>query len=151
MYRVCFTGHRDIKNEDLTYVKSRLRLFIRDEIRKGATHFICGLAKGVDNIAAKIVIDEKREFPNIVLELAVPYRGRLYSKDPEVREIAEKSDEIFVISESYDIKCYQMRNRFMVDTSEKVAAVYDNRGKGGTFNTIEYAKSKGKEIFLIEI
>ena len=35
------------------------------------------------------------------------------------------------------------------DNSEKVAAVYDNRGRGGTFNTIKYAKKMGKEIFCL--
>ncbi|MBR0105358.1 MAG: DUF1273 family protein, partial [Firmicutes bacterium] len=87
MRRICFTGHRDIKPEDITYVKSCLRLLIRKEIRNGATNFMTGLAKGVDTYAAQIVYDEKKNFPHIVLEGAAPYRSRLNSKDPETRAI----------------------------------------------------------------
>ncbi len=151
MRRICFTGHRDIKAEDITYVKSCLRLLIRQEIRNGATNFMSGLAKGVDTYAAQIVYDEKKNFPHIVLEGAAPYRGRLNSKDPETRAIIGVCDKIFVVSEKYAKGCFQKRNEFMVDNSDKVIAVYDKRKKGGTRNTIKYAEKSGKDIFVLDL
>lgn len=150
MKRVCFTGHRDIRPEDITYIKTCLRLTIRREIREGTTNFMCGLANGVDIYAARIIYEEKKEFPWIVLEGAAPYRGRLNSKDAEIREIVNLCDKIEVISEKSTRSCYQERNKFMVDSSYKVVAVYDGRQEGGTYNTIEYAKKAGKEVFVID-
>ena len=151
MKRICFTGHRDIKPEDITFVKSCLRLIIRNEIRNGATHFMSGMARGVDAFAAEIVNDEKKNFPHIVLEGAVPYRGRLNTKDAEIRRVLGLCDEIFFVSEKYAKGCYQKRNEFMVDNSEKVIAVYDKRKSGGTYNTIKYAQKTGKEVFTLNL
>ena len=151
MRRVCFTGHRDIKPEDITYVRSCLRLLIRMEIRRGTTHFMCGLARGVDSFAADIVNDEKKNFPDIVLEGAAPIRSWLKSKDAEIRRNVSLCDEVFVISEKYSKDCYQKRNMFMVDRSDRVIAVYDERGEGGTYNTVKYAQKVGKDIFVLDL
>ena len=35
---------------------------------------------------------------------------------------------------------YMVRNRYMVEHSTKVHAFYDFRGRGGTYNTIEYSR-----------
>ena len=151
MRRICFTGHRDIRPEDITYIKSCLRLIIRDEIRKGTVSFMIGLAKGVDMYAGSIVDDEKKEFPWIKLCGAAPYRGRLNSKNKETLKILEMCDEVSVVSEKSTRDCYEKRNKFMVDSSDKIIAVYDGRGNGGTYNTIEYAKKTGKEVFIIDV
>jgi len=37
-----------------------------------------------------------------------------------------------------------IRNRYLVDKSQHLHAFYDLRGRGGTYNTLEYAKSTGK-------
>lgn len=48
--------------------------------------------------------------------------------------------------ESYDKRSYYVRDKAMVDDSDVVLAVYDGIPAGGTYATIEYAKSKGKQI-----
>ena len=45
----------------------------------------------------------------------------------------------------------QKRNEYMVDNSEKVYAFWNGEEKGGTWNTIQYARSKGKEIEIIDL
>jgi uncharacterized phage-like protein YoqJ len=42
----------------------------------------------------------------------------------------------------------QKRNEYMVDKCDKLLAVW-NGTTGGTHNCIKYAKSKGKEIILL--
>jgi len=46
---------------------------------------------------------------------------------------------------------YMIRNRYMVDHADRVAAFYDGRGHGGTFNTIEYAKSRGVAVDIMPL
>jgi len=41
-------------------------------------------------------------------------------------------------------------NEWMVDNSSILIAIYDGSKNGGTFNCIEYAKNKGKEIIVID-
>ena len=46
--------------------------------------------------------------------------------------------------------CFQIRNRFMVDNSERVIAAY-NGESGGTRNTVLYAKDNDVESVNILI
>ena len=43
----------------------------------------------------------------------------------------------------------QKRNKYMVDQSDLVIAVWDGKKVGGTWNTIKYAKSKEKQVIYI--
>ena len=40
---------------------------------KGVTHFISGMALGVDIYAAEIVLNLKTKYPHITLESAIPW------------------------------------------------------------------------------
>lgn len=48
----------------------------------------------------------------------------------------------------YHVAKMQKRNRYMVDNSSIVIAVY-NGGKGGTFNCLSYAHKEGRTIYYI--
>ncbi len=76
-----FTGHRpqslpfgfDESDKRCTSLKS----VMRDQIvalieNEGVTHFITGMALGVDMYAAEIVLDLKSKYPHITLESAIP-------------------------------------------------------------------------------
>ena len=43
------------------------------------------------------------------------------------------------------------RNKYMVDCSDIVLAVWNGGKKGGTWQTIKYANSKNKKIDIIHI
>ena len=43
------------------------------------------------------------------------------------------------------------RNRYMVNRSQRVIAVYDGRNYGGTFHTMRYAQSLGRDIRIIPV
>ena len=45
-------------------------------------------------------------------------------------------------AEQYYKGCYARRNRYMVDQSQRIIAVYDGRPAGGTAATVRYAKEK---------
>ena len=80
MKTCAFTGHRP---KGLGYpesdgrcvaLKKKLRsLIIRMIEEEKVTHFISGMAQGVDMYAAEIVLDLKQTYPYITLECAIPY------------------------------------------------------------------------------
>ena len=76
----CFTGHRNqklpwrFKENDLRCIKMKesARNQIVSAIKRGYNHFISGMAIGFDMICAEIVLDLKEQYPNIILECALP-------------------------------------------------------------------------------
>lgn len=147
----CFTGHRDISAEDLAFVTRRLSEEIRAAYAEGCTHFIMGGAAGADLLFARLVCEFREQGHMLTLEADIPYRNRLKSPDPSLRDILPKCDIVTVISEGYHPSCFFARNRDMVQKSGRVIAVYDGRWRGGTCFTIRYAKVMERKLEIIEI
>ena len=80
MKTCAFTGHRPKglgypeSDERRTALKEKLRsLIVKLMEEAGATHFISGMAQGVDMYAAEIVLELKKQDPQITLEYAISY------------------------------------------------------------------------------
>lgn len=56
-----------------------------------------------------------------------------------------------MIQEEYRPSVYSQRNRYMVEHSGRVIAVYDEREKGGTVKTIRFAHRFRKELREIPV
>lgn len=79
--KCCFTGHRPKSlpfgyNEEEPSCK-KLKELLSDNIERqitenGVTHFISGMAMGVDIFAAEAVLKLKEKYPQIKLECAIP-------------------------------------------------------------------------------
>ena len=120
-------------------------------LEDGYTRFISGFADGVDLMFAEIVDEMGREHPAVELHAAIPYRGRLQTRDPVFRRLIARCKSVRVYSEAYSSDCYFLRNRSMVEQSQRVIAVYDGRSRGGTAYTIRRAYELGREVRLILI
>ena len=93
----------------------------------------------------------KKENPRIKLFCAVPYEGfeknwskkwrRLYN------EVISAADCVKMFHPAFTCIAFQERNRYMVDHSALVIAVY-NGGGGGTRNTIEYARRQNVRVHI---
>jgi len=108
--------------------------------------FITGMARGVDIWAGEIVLQLRKQNPNLHLIAASPYKGfeSRWSTDWQRRynSILEQADLVRFVCKGYSKACFQIRNEWMVDRSARVIAVY-NGEPGGTRNTIEYALKLG--------
>lgn len=158
----CFTGHRpqklpwgyDEEYEDCIRLKLKLACEIEAMRQKGVTTFISGMAIGVDMWAAEIVLDLERAYPQDTIKLivAIPFEGQANKWSVEYREryfdILAQVDDDIVFHSHYTASCMHERNRYMVDNSAFMIAVY-NGEKGGTANTLKYAESKGLNIVII--
>ena len=149
----CFTGHRPEKlGAEIREVSELLNREIQNAIRDGYTCFISGMSKGIDLMAAKLVLEHKFQDKRIRLICASPYMGFEKSwsdtDKEEYRMILEQADEVKYICEHCFRGCFQIRNKWMVDNSSRVIAAF-NGEKGGTKNTIDYALRKNVPVYNI--
>lgn len=142
----CITGHRTIPKDKINNVKDEIQKEVLQAVEDGYTHFISGFAQGVDLMFAAIVAELKKENRSLTLEAAIPYKGRLKSKDQTFQDLFVVCNDVTVLCDRYIPQCFFLRNRYMVDKSSRIIAVYDGREKGGTFYTIQYAQKEDKEI-----
>ncbi len=156
----CFTGYRPQKlpwgetEGDPRCAELKLRLVeeITAAYRRGYRTFLSGMARGVDTYAAEAVLALARVLPGMELVCAVPspgYAGNLPRPDRARYEaLVIGSARCAVCAEKDGPGSMAIRNRFMVEHSALVIAVFDGK-PGGTRNTVAYAREKGREIVLI--
>ena len=153
----CFTGHRkfpwgdnqdDPRHKDLI---QRLENAGDKAIADGATHFICGNAVGVDTWAAEIVLKKKAEYPNIFLEIALPFAGH-NAHIAECTAVQRKADLVHVVGKSKGIRSsYFEQNHYMVDHSHRLIAVLSEaHRRSGSAETSDYAKRRGLKCEIIK-
>ena len=157
----CFTGHRPehlpgIFREDSEYsknLKNVLSSVIDTAISDGYTDFYCGMARGIDMLAAELVIEKAEKGADISLHAVIPCseQSENWKSCDKVRynEILKNVKSKTIISPVYTETCMLTRNRFMVDNSQRLIAVWNGFFRGGTAYTVKYAKKEKKEIHLI--
>ena len=163
MKTVCITGHRPAKlpwgyktngTEYMKYHKT-LQKYIKHYIKLGYLNFISGMALGVDMDFAEIVLEFKDKNKLITLECAIPClcQTKMWNKMQIVRynNIIAHADKITLVNDHYFSYCMLARNKYMVDCSDIVLAVWNGGKKGGTWQTIKYANNKNKKIDIIHI
>ena len=149
----CVTGHRDIPDEQIDAVKYALRREIVKAVSDGYTGFMTGFANGADQYFAEIVVILQKDFPELRLIAVLPYRKRMDSlcQKEHTNALLDACAEVIVIQDEYRPNVYAKRNRYMVEHSDRVIAVYDGREKGGTVKTIRFAHQFRKELREIPV
>lgn len=158
MKTCAFTGHRpkelgygehDPRCDDL---KARLRAEILRLIDEGVTHFLTGMAQGVDLYAAELVLDLKQDHPELTLECAIPCETQAVGWPESIRDryfsIAERCDKETMLQRCYTPDCMAKRNQYMVDHADVILAVWNGR-PSGTGQTVWYARAKGKPVRIL--
>lgn len=159
MYKVSFTGYRPEKlpffgEDDPLCAELKLRLRDQTEalIKDGAEEFCSGMALGVDMWAAEIVLELKTVYPKIRLTAVIPCpeQADRWSAEHKARYhyILERCDKKITVSPEYAKGCMQKRNKALVDLCDILLAVFDGKN-GGTKQTINLAKTKGKKTVII--
>lgn len=157
----CFTGHRPDKlpwgSDELDPRCRDLKRRLQEEVNKayeaGYRHFICGMARGTDLYFAQAVLVLRKAKPGVILEGARPCESQAHSW-PEAdrilyQEILDQCDYETLVQHRYDRGCMARRNRYMVDHSARIIAVYNGVPKGGTAQTLLYAMRQGLETCVL--
>ena len=157
-----FTGHRpsrfafgfDEESAGCLSLKSALLSQIQGMCDRGVTTFLSGMALGTDLWAAEAVLALKKRGRPLRLVCVLPcetqadrwaecHRERYFS-------ILEGADEVLYISCRYTPDCMARRNRYLIDHSDFLIAVYDGGDRGGTAYTVDYARHRGRSIVVID-
>lgn len=157
----CFTGHRPDKlpwgldegDPRCAALKSTLTRELEGLYRRGFRHFISGMAMGCDLYFAEAALALRAQYPGISVEGAVPCPTQA-DRWPEAlrrrwRAILDACELETVVQQHYDRWCMLRRDRYMVDRSAAVLAVFDGT-PGGTRYTLNYAMEHGREILLLD-
>ena len=152
--RCCFTGHRPEKlTADSEAIKAALAAEIDAAIADGITGFITGMARGVDMWAAELVLARRATNPGVTLFCAIPYEGFEKKWADTWRDLYQsilaQANGSKIFQPCFTYASFQERNRWMVDHSERVIAVF-NGEKGGTKNTLDYARKAGVRVCILE-
>ena len=156
-----FTGHRpqrfsfgfDEDDEKCLQLKHVLAQQIHLMPALGITTFYTGMALGVDQWAAEIVIGLKLQWPDVKLIAVLPCETQANKWSLGQREryfnTLPKCDEVITLQTKYTPDCMHKRNRWLIDNAEYLLAVYDGGAKGGAAYTVKYAREKGRKITVI--
>lgn len=139
---VMVTGHRPqrLRGQEKRISAEMARLVAKLKPDKA----ISGMAAGADQIWAMAALDG-----GIPLYCYFPYPRQKYH--PQEQYIMENATGVRNICSEYSRESYYIRDCAMVDDSDVVIAVWDGMEQGGTWNTIKYAREKGKKIYYINI
>ncbi|MEG1814225.1 MAG: SLOG family protein, partial [Clostridia bacterium] len=126
----CFTGSRpqnlpcgfNEERPNCIRLKELLHQEIEDLItQQNISHFISGMALGVDQWAAEAVLELKKTYPQITLEAAIPCETQMVKWKIDQQEryfaITSRCDKETMLQRAYTKECMQNRNRYMVDSS----------------------------------
>lgn len=152
-FTCCFTGHRPEKLQKSVHsIRAALQSEIEFALSDGYTIFLTGMSRGVDLWAAELVLRYRSIYP-IKLFCAIPFYGfaENWSSNwqAQYRQVLSRADGHRYFSPSFSYASYHERNRWMVDHSSRVIGVYHS-GKGGTFQTLLYAKKQNRTLRILQ-
>jgi len=160
--RCCaFTGHRPKKfpwgyketDSRCIVLKKELAAQIAKLVDAGYTDFFSGMAEGTDTWAALAVLAMKKENPTLKLHCVLPCEGQADKWSASAREvyfsILEQADSVVYVSRAYSKDCMLKRNRYLVDHTACLLAVYNGEWRGGTAMTVRYAQKMRREIIIV--
>ena len=150
---IAFTGHRPEKlggynsqNPMQVWVFGQLKDTL---VRLAPTKCISGMALGVDQIAARVC-----SYLKIPWTAAIPFVGQEAiwpcESQQDYWDLIRKATDVMVCSSGgHSSEKYQIRDEWMVDHADLLVAVWDGT-RGGTGNTVKYAKLVKKPIWRID-
>lgn len=142
----CFAGHgklvygKNIRNEVFNKCSELIT-------NCGVNEFWVGNYGSFDKMAAGVIRELKKYYPDIELNLVVPYLTKEINTHKE--EYYKKYDDVLIARlpigapHRYKIK---FCNEYMVDSSKYLIA-YVNYSFGGAAKTLEYAERRSIKIF----
>lgn len=159
----CFTGHRpdklpwgaDEADPRCAALFERLTAALEQAYEAGCRHFICGMARGSDLLFCRAALALRDRHTDVTVEGAIPCQTQTDSWPDRERAmhdaLLDQCDFETMVQHHYDRGCMMRRNRYMVDRSCRIIAVYNGIPRGGTFQTLSYAIKQNLTTQIIEL
>lgn len=150
------TGHRPSRLQ-IGYDRDSnklLRAFLFEKLtefqnKEAVDHIIVGMATGFDQAFGEAAVEA-----GIPFTAAVPFFG-MESKWPESGQqrffdLLGKAAKVHTVCEpGYDPAKFIARDHWMVDNANAVFALFSGEEKGGTWQTVKYARSKSIPVYSL--
>ena len=152
---VCFTGHRDLTDNEIHIIIRRLTLLLEKLIlNHGLSNCFAGGAIGFDTVAAQAVLSLKDKYSDLKLNLILPCQGQEKSwnshQKQEYEIIKEQSDSVRVLAPFFYNGCMQARNRELLRNADLcIAYLRKGTSGGGSMNTVLQAAKLGVPVINI--
>lgn len=156
----CLTGHRpkslpwgyNESKQTCVKFKEILKQILLSVIENGVITFLTGMAEGFDMIGAEIIIDLKKEFPNVKLVAVIPCIGQEFkwklNQQERYKNILLHCDKKIILSKIYTPNCMNKRNLWMVQHSSVCIACWNGQ-PSGTANTVKFANQNACKVIVI--
>lgn len=135
------TGHRILQRD---FDKEKVKKVFLKLIDDSYDTFLVGMALGFDT-ECFLILEEIKKKKNIKIIACIPCESQSKMFTSSQKELYERminsADSKVILSKEYTPYCMIKRNRFMVDNCTCLVA-YLRQEKGGTKNTVEYAKKQ---------
>lgn len=144
-----FTGHRPkyLPGQYSDRTTRALATTVEGILQKHQpSKILTGMALGLDQVAA--TISAQLDIPFVAV---IPFEGqeRLWPSASQQRyhQLLGCAEEVVIVSNGgYSVEKMQLRNQWLVNNSDTLAALWNGEVRSGTFNCIRYAKQKQLSI-----
>lgn len=119
----------------------------------GVTHFISGIDLGIGQYAAEIVLDLKKDYPEITLECAISCESQAENWTVSQREryfsIVECCDKETLLQRHKTRDCIRKGKEYMVNQSNYVLTVWNRKVRGAS-DILFIARQMEKTVIVID-
>lgn len=157
-----FTGHRPEKlpwgsaenAPRCIALKENLNKEVETAYHAGYRHFLSGMARGTDLYFCEAALSLRDHYPDVTVEAVIPFPGQAerwnWHEQSRYHSLLEHCNFETVVQHHYSHGCMQRRNRYLVEHSSRILAVYNGKG-GGTLYTLNYAIKQNLELIVLNI
>ncbi len=142
------TGHRRLQED---YDREKVKEIFLKLIDGGYNTFLVGMALGFDT-ECFMILQEIRKTKPIKIIACIPCENQAdrftFQQKTLYKKLVKSADEKVLISKDYTPYCMMQRNIFMVDNCYCLIT-YLRQNKGGTKNTVEYAKKQDVSVIFV--
>lgn len=119
-------------------------------IEKGFSVFLIGMAQGFDLSCFKALVTLKKDYPDIKICAVIPCADQskyFNSNDKyDYYDLLESADFVAREEKTYFKGCMLLRNNYLIDNCSLLYAYFNGEKRGGTYYTVNRAKSHGLSI-----
>lgn len=157
MISIAITGHRpqklygyDIATPQWTLLRAAMRSFLCEglAVQPEGLHCLSGMALGVDQLFALVVLELKDAGYPLTLSAVCPCRGleRCWKDASIWHSIMEKADTVTYVHDGpFTPPCFEQRDQYLLAHCNVLLAAYAGIA-GGTARCVSAAVSQGKPV-----
>lgn len=141
----------DENSKEFQQIKQKMINIIDSLIKEGECDFLSGVRRGIEMLAAEIILDKMEVYPNISLTCICPYEEQPTYWNEDHREryftIHQLCSKLVMLEKHYEIDCYQKLDQYLMDHCDTVITIDENEES----ELLKKAKELTKDIISVNI